>query len=222
MAASRDEVDPGRVARRRDLPRHTATAVAPPVHIQWPERTPAAVRRELDDLLESLPLRAARRIRVRFLPDPHAWRNQLFSGGEKGQQVHAATYIRQREMVLAAELLRNRSELRRIFLHEVFHFAWVRAGNRPRRSWQELMEAELAAGARGELGWSAEWRKDRIRERGKKGRLWRDYLCESFCDTAAWVYAGIDRHEEFTLGSKHRQRRAGWFRKLLAAETLPV
>ena len=41
---------------------------------------------------------------------------------------------------------------------------------------------------------------------------WRDYLCESFCDTAAWIYSGVRRHPEYTLAARHRNRRAEWFR----------
>ena len=41
---------------------------------------------------------------------------------------------------------------------------------------------------------------------------WRDYLCESFCDTAAWIYSGVRRHPEYTLAARHRDRRAEWFR----------
>jgi len=50
-------------------------------------------------------------------------------------------------------------ELSRILVHELFHFAWVRLSNDTRRSWGALVEVEMARRARGELGWSAEWRK---------------------------------------------------------------
>lgn len=172
--------------------------------------------------MDRFSFQAQRKISIRFLPDPRAWRNQLFSGGEKGQQVHAATYIRKREIVLAAELLGNPKELRRIFLHEVFHFAWARAGNRIRQDWERLIEKEWEAGARGELGWSAEWRKRRLLDDGAGQRLWRDYLCESFCDTAAWLFGGLRAHEEFTLAETYRARRAAWFRNLLVSAALPI
>jgi hypothetical protein len=119
-------------------------------------------------------------------------------------------------------LLGNPRELRRIFLHEIFHFAWVRAGNRIRREWESLIEKEWATGARGELGWSAEWRKKRLLEKGTGRRLWREYLCESFCDTAAWLFGRLGAHEEFTLAETYRARRAAWFRNLLAAAALPI
>ena len=68
-------------------------------------------------------------------------------------------------------------------------------------------------GRRGELGWSAEWRKDALGADDVAGRTrrWREYCCESFCDTAAWLYSGVERHEEFTLGERWRRGRRAWF-----------
>ena len=86
-------------------------------------------------------------------------------------------------------------------------------GNRVRLAYEALMEGELAAGARGELGWSAEWRKSALRpaDRRRRSRHWREYCCESFCDTAAWLYSGLARHGEFTLAARFRRRRRAWF-----------
>ena len=53
--------------------------------------------------------------------------------------VHAATFIRQRRIVLDAELLRSDAELRRILIHELFHFVWARLANAVRRSFEELL-----------------------------------------------------------------------------------
>lgn len=119
--------------------------------------------------------------------------------------MHAASFIRKREMVLERELISDAHEMARVFVHELFHFAWVRLGNQARRSFESLIEAEIAMGARGELGWSSQMRK-------AAGVKRREYLCESFCDTAAWLYAGIAKHDEFTLAERHRIKRARWFR----------
>jgi hypothetical protein len=135
--------------------------------------------------------------------------------------VYAGSFIRKREIVLDRELTGRPQELARILVHEMFHFAWVRLGNPARRSYEALLRVEWKQRARGELGWSAESRK-RVLQNGGAGtggrrRLdssprWRDYLCESFCDTAAWIYSGVRRHPEYTLAARHRKRRAEWFR----------
>jgi hypothetical protein len=100
----------------------------------------------------------------------------------------------------------TRAEFPRIFVHELFHFVWLRAGNPNRFAWEALMRRELDAGAGGELGWSAEWRKQAMaaRDHRSRSRRWRDYCCESFCDTAAWLYSGAARHPEFTLAARFR------------------
>jgi hypothetical protein len=129
--------------------------------------------------------------------------------------VHAGSFIRKREIVLDQELKRQPQELARILVHELFHFAWVRLGNPARRSYETLVRQEWKQRARGELGWSAESRKRALsRDARRAGDLprWRDYLCESFCDTAAWIYSGVRRHPEYTLAARHRNRRAEWFR----------
>ena len=129
--------------------------------------------------------------------------------------VHAATFIRQRRIVLDAALRRRGRELERILIHELFHFTWLRIGNAPRWSYEELLVEEANRRARGELGWSAEWRKRELAraDRIRRTRRWREYVCESFCDTAAWLHGRIKRHEEFTLASTHRVRRREWFRR---------
>jgi hypothetical protein len=135
-----------------------------------------------------------------------------------GQEVHAATFIRQRRIVLDRALLAKRSELRRILIHELFHFAWVRLNNDDRHGYEAAIRAEIAERARGELGWSAEMRKKALGEH--TGRGWREYLCESFCDTAAWLYSGVKSHEEFTLASRFRGRRAAWFAAAFAGRSV--
>jgi hypothetical protein len=106
----------------------------------------------------------------------------------------------------------------------LFHFVWLRAGNPLRRSWEAILKAEHAAHARGELGWSAEWRKQALRtaDSRARSRRWREYCCESFCDTAAWLYSGVRRHPEFTLGRRSCSRRRLWFETAFGDRELPV
>ena len=127
--------------------------------------------------------------------------------------VHAASYPKRREMVLDKALFENRRELARVLVHEVFHFAWPRLGNAARRSYEELLEAEFRRSARGELGWPSELLKTRLSSMDvdERSRRWREYACESFCDTAAWLYSGLRNHPEWTLGTQYRLRRASWF-----------
>jgi len=107
-----------------------------------------------------------------------------------GNPAHAATFIRKRLIVLDEELRLEASEHARILAHEIFHFAWVRLGNPARLEWEALLRREFARRVPGEAGWSAEWRKLRLRpvEVRLRTRAWREYCCESFCDTAAaWL-----------------------------------
>jgi hypothetical protein len=154
-------------------------------------------------------------IRISARRDLRCSRGQIFTG--RGTHVHAATFIRQRLIVLDADLLRSDVELRRILIHELFHFVWVRLGNPVRRSFEELLSGQRAI--TGELGWSAEYRKQElaasdVRERSRK---WREYCCEAFCDTAAYLYARSKQHDEFTLPPLHRRKRIAWFGKNLGA-----
>ncbi len=135
-------------------------------------------------------------------------------------EVHAGSFLRERRIAFNCK----RTEFPRILVHELFHFVWLRAGNPLRQSWGALLQAELAAHARGELGWSAEWRKDvlAIVDSRRGTRRWREYCCESFCDTAAWLYSGVRRHPEFTLASRFRTRRRVWFEGAVGNRELPV
>jgi hypothetical protein len=130
--------------------------------------------------------------------------------------VHAATFLRERRIVLDEDLRVDSGELSRIVVHELFHFVWLRLGNDTRRSWEGVVAAEWRARRKGELGWSAEWRKDELRQEdvAQRSRRWREYCCESFCDTAAWRCGGLKSHEEFTLSKLARAGRAAWFEAL--------
>ncbi len=137
---------------------------------------------------------------------------------------HGGAFLRERRIHLDGALRRHRGELSRIFVHELFHFAWVRLNNPARRCWEGLLTEEFAAGARGELGWSAEWRKAALAagDRAARTRRWREYCCESFCDTAAWLFAGLAEHPEFTLASRFRVRRRRWFIRSGAGRAISI
>lgn len=154
---------------------------------------------------------------MRFRPGLVAYRGKLYSRKATGEPIHAGTDIPKRIVILDSALTTQPPELARILIHEVFHFAWVRLGNPRRDSWAELLANEFRQGARGELGWSAEYRKlDLVRECGRDSAVaahpnWREYVCESFCDTAGWRYSKIAEHDEFTLRPRYRSARERWF-----------
>src|SRR4051794_36832816 len=134
--------------------------------------------------------------------------------------VHAGSFLRERRIAFDC----TRTEFPRIFVHEVAHFAWLRLGNARRHSFEELLRAELGRGVPGELGWSAEWRKEALTPHNlhARTRRWREYCCESFCDTAAWLFCGIRAHREFTLASAARPIRREWFRRHLGERPLSI
>jgi hypothetical protein len=134
--------------------------------------------------------------------------------------VHAGSFLRERRIAFNC----TSAEFPRIFVHEMFHFVWLRTGNTRRRGWETLLKAELTGRARGELGWSAEWRKLALAnpDLRLRSRRWREYCCESFCDTAAWLYSGMTRHPEFTLAPRFRARRRVWFEEFIENRELPV
>ena len=133
---------------------------------------------------------------------------------------HAATLLRERRILFDCAP----AEFPRIFVHEVFHFVWLRAGNAARISFEKMLAGEIESGGRGELGWSAELRKDKltVADRRRRTRRWREYCCESFCDTAAWLYSGVERHAEFTLAKRCRKTRSQWFAGTFGGRQLPI
>jgi hypothetical protein len=166
-----------------------------------------------------------RSVSLSFVPLLTAGRRRLYSDRPYGQPVYAGSFIRKRQIVLDQELQSQPKELARILVHELFHFVWVRLGNPSRRSYEALVREEWKRRARGELGWSAESRKRVLAQGSHDGRSsppWRDYLCESFCDTAAWVYSGVRRHPEYTLATRHRNRRAEWFQAAFQRGAIPI
>jgi len=134
--------------------------------------------------------------------------------------VHAGAFLRERRIALDCAA----AEFRRILTHELFHFVWWRAGNPARRSFERLLEREWRADARGELGWSAEWRKLALREGDlrRRTRRWREYCCESFCDTAAWLYGDAPWHKEWTLPRRFRPARRAWLEGFAQGKRLRI
>ena len=161
-------------------------------------------------------------IRVRFVPNLHTHRGQLLSRA-LGQPIHAAADLKKRKIVMDDDLRTQPGELRRILVHEIFHFAWTCLSNSERKSYAALIASEFARGARGELGWSAEYRKKELQKippEERNPRQWRDYVCESFCDTAAFLYAGLRSHDEFTLAPRFARARAKWFQECFRGRKL--
>ena len=116
-------------------------------------------------------------------------------------------------MVLDRDLLLHPANLSRILVHELFHFVWLRLGNPLRRGFEQVLLEELKRNARGELGWSSECLKQRIAhlDTMQRNRRWREYVCESFCDTAAFLFSECRRSAEYTLARRHCERRRMWF-----------
>ena len=139
---------------------------------------------------------------------------------DRSGPVHGGAFLRERRILFDC----SRAEFPRIFVHELFHFVWLRAGNAARREFERVVGEELRAGAKGELGWAAESRKLRLvsADWEARTRRWREYCCESFCDTAAWLYSGRRDHAEFTLATRWRRRRRAWFEGCLRDGELPV
>ena len=141
------------------------------------------------------------------------------------EPAHAASFIPQRYLLLAQSLFARRGELGRILYHELCHFLWPRLRS-GRRLYEATITLETEAGIRGELGYSAASAKEALcadqnqvarspsaRLTRVQQRRWRHYLCESFCDTGAWLLlrqAGHrrNRHSEWTLERRARPERS--------------
>lgn len=159
-------------------------------------------------------------MRVRDSARLTAYRGKLLSGcGTRGTPVHAASFLREREIVLETPLLREPRRFQFILIHELFHFVWRRLGNPKRQEFAALLRSEQSLRARGALGESSACKRHRLTGGDFEGnsRAWRDYVCESFCDTAAWLYSGKPRGAAFTLSSRRRRKRADWFAGVFAS-----
>jgi predicted SprT family Zn-dependent metalloprotease len=186
-------------------------------------RSAASRQKALNDVELTAPALQGRTIRVIFRGPLHISRGKLIFNLETGTAVHAATFLHRRQMILDRVLLDNPSELRRIVLHELFHFVWWRLGNDERRDWERVLSEERARKASGELGWSAECRKTALtaHDVSARTRRWREYACEAFCDSAAWMY-GDAPHHEHTLPHGFRARRREWMNALAERRPLRV
>lgn len=176
-------------------------------------------------VFERLPeLKGHRRIHVSFLPYLTAYKGKLLSRSPHGDAVYAGSFLRQRRIVLDELMLRTPRVLERIFVHEVFHFVWSKLGNKLRLSYERLVLQEFKSGVEGELGWSAESMKQSLTasDRQKRTRRWKDYVCESFCDTAGWLFGSATRYSEMTLGRAERDARRRWFREHLVDRPLSI
>jgi hypothetical protein len=190
------------------MPRHLPLQV----NLRLSHSFSSAARGQILAITSGLPPLAGSPIDVQVLPKLTAHRGKLFSDvASSGIPVHAASFIRRREIVLEAELLRKQRTLRLITVHEIFHFVWARLGNHDRAEYSELLRIEASRGARGELGESSDRQKNLLRTGDSDTAAWKFYVCESFCDTAAWLYAGVKNHKEFTLASRWRNLRRLWF-----------
>jgi len=171
-----------------------------------------------------MPQLRGRPISVSFQPSLTAHRGKLLSGSTKGTAVNAGSFLLERRIVLEDQLKRTPIELARIFVHEVFHFAWWRLGNPARKSYEDLLLDELDRGARGELGWSAQRLKERlsVTDRELRTPQWRLYVCESFCDTGGWAFGSKGRYAEMTLAKRWRQRRLQWVKDVLGDGPLTI
>lgn len=176
--------------------------------------------RMLEPVIHRLPEMEGGRLAIDLRPELSAWRGKLLSRDARGKAIHGASDIRKRRIILDSQLLSERRELQRIFVHEVYHFAWVRIGNQARWYFEKLLQQQFAAS--GELGWSAEMAKLALQpaDRRQRTRRWRDYVCESFCDTAAFYYSSGSRHPEWTLARRHREERRRWFQEYIEGRPL--
>ena len=170
----------------------------------------SALRRRAIPVLRRLPPLQGTPIRIHEAPGLR----------DRRGEVHAGSFLREKRIAFNC----TRAEFPRIFVHELAHFVWLRLGNPLRLDYEGLLRTEFQVRASGELGWSAEWRKAALTPaiRRARSRVWREYCCESFCDTAAWLWSGCRKHSEFTLCAGHRRHRALWFRALLEKGPLSI
>ncbi len=176
-------------------------------------------------VFERLPqLRARRTIHVSFRPKLTAYRGKLLSKSPKGDAVYAGSFLRKRKIVLDEHMLRTPRVLERIFVHEVFHFVWSKLGSALRLSYEQLVVAEIENGVSGELGWSAESMKLQLANSDieSRTRRWKDYICESFCDTAGWLFGSARQYSEMTLTRAERDARRRWFRDHVVDRPLSI
>lgn len=203
------------MAQRRTFHRSKDLAM-----LQVPLQRPLNLRlgKNLDarrvELLVGLPILAGSPIRVITRAKLIAHRGRLVSPrSASGSAVYAASFVRKRKIILESALLPHPEALRFILVHELFHFVWPRLGNGSRKSFEAVLLEERRCRAGGELGESSGVKKEAWRRGSGAGkrRLWRDYVCECFCDTAAWLYTNPQGSKTVSLRKCWRDRREAWF-----------
>lgn len=178
--------------------------MAPPLRLRV-SRSNSHLRRALSKVT----LVAAAPIQVETAPSLTAYRGRLLTAEARGTPVHAASFIRQRRIILESQLLTRPAALQAIFLHELFHFAWRRMGNPQRLSFTEVISYEVSRRAAGEIAESATVAKARWRSKPTSTALWKNYVCEAFCDTAAFLYSQRPKTPE--MAAHWLTRRRAWF-----------
>jgi hypothetical protein len=170
------------------------------------------------EFLIGLPAMQGSPIVLEFHPDLRAYRGKLLSGSsEKGHVVHAASFLPERRIVLERQLLIQSRDLRLILTHELFHFVWRRLGNRVRAEFDSLIRSEFRSRARGALGESSGVAREPLTDQDAviRSQKWKNFVCESFCDTAAWLHAGVAESEHFRLAQRWKRVRGTWFAGLI-------
>ena len=161
-------------------------------------------------------------MKIDFRPNLHARSGKLFAGRRaRGEAVNAGAFLSRRRVTLDSSLLDDAPELMRIMAHEMFHFVWRRLDNKTRFEWEKLLASERTVL---DLGWSAESRR-RVMTRAdikQRTKRWREYCCEAFSDTAAWIFSPRLPHDEFSLPAAARRQRRLWFVRLLKERELPL
>jgi hypothetical protein len=123
--------------------------------------------------------------------------------------------MRERRIVFDAELAADPQEFARIFVHEVFHFVWLRLGNPRRWSYEALLREEMRAaraaswagprsGASIALAARDAWRAAPGAGANTSARASATQRPGSFRASA---------HPEYTLARRFRERRRQWFVK---------
>ncbi len=169
----------------------------------------AAGRELVAGIIAELPFHAVAPIELETSPELTVRLGLLLVSEAKGTPVHAATFLRDRRIVIETKLLSDCSALRFVLVHELLHFGWLRLGNTLRSQFASLLHREVQSRAAGELGDSSSIAKERWKVRPASPHLWKNYVCESFCDTGASLYSAAPR--EAQLAPRWMQRREHWF-----------
>ncbi|MDX2267650.1 MAG: hypothetical protein NW208_06060 [Bryobacter sp.] len=138
-----------------------------------------------------------------------AHQGKLGLGPGPGEEVFAASFLREREIVLDEELLRHAPDLVRIFAHELYHFVWRRLPNSERAAWAEVLKQEQVP-LHPDL--SSRLAFDRYRDKPTEAN-WKHYVCEAFCDSAS-SFASPD--------ALLRSNRKRWLASLMKRRPLAV